>query len=207
MSLIVWPPGPISGATSSTGTGMSSSVEDVLVPTPATPPGRGLTSPGGLGLPAMPGLGMPSGMPLPTRASLIIASVFSTSPTIVTVPSGSCGWWSILTSAPLLTRMSLIVSPPLPMRARIWMPSILRILNLSEDMPGGGCGSFFSLGIRSDSQSGTPAGPSWSHFDFFFFGAPSSRAAGAAVDDGSLAGGWPPSGMGVEHCGQMFFDR
>lgn len=52
------------------------------------------------------GAGTPSGQPFAKSASLIICSVFSMSPTIVTLPTVSFGAWSILISAPLRCRMS-----------------------------------------------------------------------------------------------------
>mmetsp|Transcript_32611 Transcript_32611/g.93517 ORF Transcript_32611/g.93517 Transcript_32611/m.93517 type:complete len:366 (-) Transcript_32611:1162-2259(-) len=118
---------------------------------------------GGIGgraaMPCCWGRATPSGQPFCAKASLIICSVFSTSPTMVTLPQTSDGKWSIFTSAPLLWRISWTVSPPLPMSARICMPSILTTLNLDASTPGGGFGS--ALGMRSCSQSGTfPGSPS-----------------------------------------------
>lgn len=48
----------------------------------------------------------PSGQPLAAKASWIMASTLAKSPISVTVPMGSETWWSILTSAPLLARIS-----------------------------------------------------------------------------------------------------
>mmetsp|Transcript_770 Transcript_770/g.2491 ORF Transcript_770/g.2491 Transcript_770/m.2491 type:complete len:263 (-) Transcript_770:326-1114(-) len=153
ISLMVAPPGPMRGPTSSGGTwtslgsawsGKARAARGTL--RAGVPIGRAARG---------PGLGTPSGQPLVAKASLIICSVFSTSPTMVTVPSGSWGKWSILMSAPLRLRMSRIVSPPLPMSARICTPSIFMTLKFSGATPGGGLGFWSPLGTRSCSQSGT----------------------------------------------------
>mmetsp|Transcript_74159 Transcript_74159/g.229224 ORF Transcript_74159/g.229224 Transcript_74159/m.229224 type:complete len:389 (-) Transcript_74159:664-1830(-) len=165
------------------------------------PAGRAcIPAPGRAGPPGSAGCrgGPPMGHPFWARVSLIICSVFSTSPTIVTLPKASEGRWSILTSAPLRWRMSWMVSPPLPMSARIWIPSNLSTLNLEGSTPGGGLGS--ARGIRSWSQSGTlPGSPSWSHLDFFLFVA--SPADPLSPDDGGSAGNGaklPPARMGMD---------
>jgi len=194
MSLIVAPPGPMRGPTSSGGTCISFS-SGTSTDCPGAPGGRG-------GAPS--GRGPDNGQPLLDRASRIIFSVFSTSPTIVTVPSRSCGRWSILTSAPLRCRISRMVSPPLPISARICTPSIRSTLKFSGAMPGGGFGP--SWETRSCNQSGTSlgnlGGPSSSHFVLRLL----LSSSAVDVDDG-VAGGLPPGGMGVEHCGHTSLDR
>jgi len=119
------------------------------------------------------GRGAPSGQFLLSRVSLISCSVFSISPTMVTVPSGSGCLWSILISAQLLARSSWIVSPPRPMSARIWAPSSRSTLNLPGSTPGGGSASFFPAMSCNHAGIGgviaADAGPSSSHLERFFW--------------------------------------
>mmetsp|Transcript_20959 Transcript_20959/g.54914 ORF Transcript_20959/g.54914 Transcript_20959/m.54914 type:complete len:325 (+) Transcript_20959:694-1668(+) len=175
------------------------------IPPPGMPgmPGR----PGRPGIPGMPGMpgspgaprggtGMPRGQPLAAKASVIICSVFSTSPTNETLPCWSFRPHSILMSAPLRWRMSWTVSPPLPISARICTAAIFSTLNLDGSTPGGGPGS--ALGMRSCSQSGTPDfGPSSSHIDFLL------RLPPPASPSAPAPAGASPAGLGVEHCGQV----
>mmetsp|Transcript_43324 Transcript_43324/g.68675 ORF Transcript_43324/g.68675 Transcript_43324/m.68675 type:complete len:362 (-) Transcript_43324:7-1092(-) len=169
-----------------------------IPPTPCIP---GMPSGGGGGT---CGFGT-KGQPLVAKASFIITSVLSTSPTMVTLPSGSDGKWSILMSAPLRNLISLMVSPPLPMSARICTPSIRMILKRAGSKPGG-VGRPSSL--RSLSQSGRADGsPISSHLDFFFFlSSPSSGAepggGGSFGETGGSASFGIDSGEMAERCGR-----
>mmetsp|Transcript_24713 Transcript_24713/g.53930 ORF Transcript_24713/g.53930 Transcript_24713/m.53930 type:complete len:244 (+) Transcript_24713:321-1052(+) len=166
-----------------------------------TPGGR---TPGGKGNPGKAGGGPgggrgipPIGQPLMARVSVIIFSHTSRlSPTIMAWPCVSLGAISILTSVPLLWRISWMVSPPLPMSVRIWRASNLIGLNLEGSTPGGALGSAF--GMRSCSQSGTPAFPSWSHLLLRRV----SLSSAAEVGGGAL----PSGGIGVWHWMQFALD-
>mmetsp|Transcript_81959 Transcript_81959/g.230701 ORF Transcript_81959/g.230701 Transcript_81959/m.230701 type:complete len:250 (+) Transcript_81959:1007-1756(+) len=185
-------------------------------PQPPMGPGGAGPPPGCIGI-IIPccgggGLGAPMGQPFKTRHSLIRTSVLSMSPTMVTVPTGSWGTWSILMSAPLLARMSLIVSPPLPMSARTWRPSSFRTLNLDGCTPGGGLGPAAATLTRSCSQSGTSLfgfsatlpSASRSHFDRFRSAFASPPSPGAFASPLSPAGAVPARSKAPLSCNSKF---
>mmetsp|Transcript_41046 Transcript_41046/g.88956 ORF Transcript_41046/g.88956 Transcript_41046/m.88956 type:complete len:262 (+) Transcript_41046:884-1669(+) len=104
-----------------------------------------------------------------------------------------------------------MVSPPLPIRARICTASIFNTLKRSAATPGGARGSF---GAKSANHSGNPPGPVWSHLDFFrgfsdFSGSmapliaapalappaePAASPSGGIIGAGSEGSGGMPSG-------------